>query len=242
MPRVISLIPARGGSKSIPKKNIKPFNGKPLIAYSIEASLSVPMIERTIVSTDSLEIAEISRQAGAEVPFIRPEELARDDTPDLPVFEHCLHWLRENEDYVPDLVVQLRPTTPIRDPDHIKKGIEMLIGDPEADSLRAVCEPTQNPFKMWKLDSEGYLVPIIDTDIKEAYNQPRQKLPIIYWQNGYLDIVRSKTILQMKSMTGRKIRPLVIGSEYVFDIDNLFTFKMAEFVHRQMAGEVQGGE
>ena len=112
----ISLIPARGGSKVIPKKNIVSLAGKPLIVHSIEYSLSCPRVNRTIVSTDNSEIAEIALHHGAEVPFVRPSDLAQDDTPDLPVFYHALNWLRENEGFCPDFIAQLRPTTPIRPP------------------------------------------------------------------------------------------------------------------------------
>ncbi|MBT3921890.1 MAG: acylneuraminate cytidylyltransferase family protein, partial [Nitrospina sp.] len=110
----ISLIPARGGSKGIPRKNLALLDGKPLIAYSIEESLNCSLISRTIVSTDDPEIAEVARKYGAEAPFLRPSELAQDDTPDFPVFLHALEWLRANEDLSPDMFVQLRPTTPIR--------------------------------------------------------------------------------------------------------------------------------
>jgi N-acylneuraminate cytidylyltransferase len=120
--QVLAIIPARGGSKSIPRKNIRPLAGHPLIAYSIAAALEAHSVTRTIISTDDEEIAEVARRYGAETPFLRPAEFAQDNTTDLPVFEHALGWLMENEAYNPDIVVQLRPTSPIRPPDCVDSG------------------------------------------------------------------------------------------------------------------------
>ena len=122
---VLAIVPARGGSKSIPKKNIRPFAGHPLLTYSIAAGLQASLVDRVIVSTDDEETAEIARQYGAEVPFLRPAELALDSTPDLPVFEHALSWLEREEAYVPEWIVQLRPTTPVRPPDCVDRGISI---------------------------------------------------------------------------------------------------------------------
>ena len=144
----LALIPARGGSKSIPRKNIRLFAGHPLIAYSIAAGVAAQTISRVIVSTDDEEIAAIARQYGAETPFLRPAEFALDQTPDLPVFQHALTWLAENENYHPQIVVQLRPTSPLRRVAHIDGAVTRLLEHPEADSIRAVCIPFQNPFKM----------------------------------------------------------------------------------------------
>jgi len=227
--RVLAVIPARGGSKSIPKKNIKAFCGKPLISYSIELALKSSLIDRVIVSSDSKEIIDISIKYGAEAPFRRPDKLANDDTTDFPVFKHCLDFLKKNGNYEPSLVVHLRPTSPLRTIGMLEKAIKMMIDNPEADSLRGVCEPTQSPYKMWTIDSDGFLSPFNkNISIKEAYNQPRQKLPLVYWQNGYMDVIRLKTLTNKKSMTGNKILPLLIKENNIFDIDDYTTFKMAE--------------
>jgi len=114
--KVLALVPARGGSKGIPRKNIRDFAGHPLIAYSIAAGLHAALVNRVIVSTDDEEIAEVARQYGAEAPFLRPAEFAQDQSLDLPVFQHALEWLAEKENYHPDVVVQLRPTSPVRPP------------------------------------------------------------------------------------------------------------------------------
>ena len=229
--KVLAIIPARGGSKSIPLKNIRTFCGKPLIAYSIETALSCSLINRVIVSSDSDEIIKVAQKFGAEVPFVRPKELAKDDTTDLPVFIHCLDFLKEFEGYEPDIIVQLRPTSPLRTVGMINEGIQLLVNNPLADSVRAMCEPSQNPYKMWKIEKSGYVAPLLNTSIKEAHNQPRQKLPETYWQNGYLDVTRNSTIMKYNSMTGKRILPLLLNISDTIDIDNEITFTIGEMMY-----------
>jgi CMP-N-acetylneuraminic acid synthetase len=228
MREVLALIPARGGSKSIPRKNIQPFAGHPLIAYSIAAGLASQTITRLVVSTDDEEIACISRQYGAETPFLRPLEYAQDDTPDLPVFKHALEWLQEHETYQPEIVVQLRPTSPFRRVWHIDQAVYRLLERPDADAARTVCIPFQNPFKMWSIGSDGLMRPLITLDYPEAYNLPRQALPEIYWQTGYVDAAWTDTILQKGSMTGDHILPLVIDPSEWIDIDSRDDWRRAE--------------
>jgi N-acylneuraminate cytidylyltransferase len=230
MTEVLALIPARGGSKSIPRKNIANFAGYPLIAFSIVAGLTAETVNRVIVSTDDQEIAEIARNYGAETPFIRPVEYAGDQTPDLPVFVHALDWLKENEGYQPDIVVQLRPTSPFRRVWHIDAAVHRLIERPEADAVRTVCIPFQNPFKMWRIMPDGTMQPIgIELGISdEPYNKPRQVLPDIYWQTGYVDAAWADTIFSKHSMTGDTILPLVIDSSEWVDIDSTDDWRRAE--------------
>jgi N-acylneuraminate cytidylyltransferase len=222
MTEILALIPARGGSKSIPRKNIIDFAGYPLIAYSIAAGLAAETVTRVIVSTDDLEIAEISRKYGAESPFLRPAEFSLDHSPDLPVFLHALEWLDENEGYQPDIVVQLRPTSPFRRVRHIDDAVYRLIERPDADAVRTVCVPFQNPFKMWRIGSDGLMIPI-GTELGipvEPFNQPRQVLPEVYWQTGYVDAAWADTILVKNSMTGDAILPLIIDPSEWVDIDS----------------------
>jgi len=225
---VLAIIPARGGSKSIPRKNIKTFAGYPLIAFSIMAGLAAESVSRVVVSTDDDEIAEIAMEFGAEIPFLRPEELSRDDTPDLPVFQHALDWLQINEEYQPQMVVQLRPTSPFRRKEHINQAVWRLLERPEADSIRTVCIPFQNPYKMWRVAADGFMQPLITTNITEPYNLPRQALPEVFWQTGYVDAVWKETILEKGSMTGESILPLVIGAEEWIDIDSPDDWSRAE--------------
>src|SRR4029079_15801507 len=140
-PEILAIVPARGGSKSIPRKNLIPVGGKPLIAYSIEHARTSRLVTRTIVSTEDAEIAEVARAHGAEVPFLRPAQYADDMSPDIDVFRHALQWLGDNEVYRPDLVVHLRPTGPVRRVELIDQAIALMLEHPEADALRSVSAP-----------------------------------------------------------------------------------------------------
>ena len=232
--QVLALIPARGGSKSIPHKNIRLFAGHPLIAYSIAAGLQARLVNRTIVSTDDEEIARIARQYGAETPFLRPAELSQDDTTDFPVFMHALSWLQEHEDYQPAVVVQLRPTSPIRPPDCVDQAVQILLDHPEADSVRGIVPSGQNPFKMWRVDDQGRMVPLLDLPgIPEPFNAPRQALPQTYWQTGHIDAIRLSTITRKKSLSGDVILPLHIDPRYTVDIDTLRDWQRAEWLLAQ---------
>ena len=217
---VLAIIPARGGSKSIPRKNILPFAGHPLIAYSIAAGLTAETVNRVVVSTDDEEIAAIARQYGAETPFLRPAKFAQDSTPDLPVFQHALDWLSDHEGYQPEIVIQLRPTSPLRRIQHIDQSVYMLVKHPGADSVRTVCIPFQNPFKMWRIGDDGLMHPLLKIGHPEPYNLPRQELPEVYWQTGYVDAAWTDTILEKDSMTGNRILPLIIDSSEWIDIDS----------------------
>jgi len=230
---ILALIQARGGSKSIPRKNIRLFAGHPLIAYSIAAGLASELVSRVIVSTDDEEIAAIARGYGAQTPFMRPVELSQDDTADLPVFQHALEWLAENEGRSPEIVVQLRPTSPFRRLSHIDQAISRLLEHPEADSVRTVCIPFQNPFKMWRIGPDGFMqpllgAPVLGAEYPEPYNMPRQLLPEVFWQTGYVDVVWSDTILHKASMTGERILPLVIDPSEWIDIDSPDDWRRAE--------------
>ncbi len=227
--QILAFIPARGGSKSIPRKNIRSFGGHPLLAYSIAAGLQAESVDRVIVSTDDPAIAEVAERYGAEVPFLRPTELAQDDTPDLPVFLHGLRWLEAKGGYRPDLIIHLRPTSPLRPPDMVEQAIQLLLQRPEADSVRGVVVSGQNPYKMWRLDATGALTPLLTADVPEPYNQPRQALPTTYWQTGHIDAIRSRTILEKGSMSGEVILPLLIEAGYSVDIDTEQDWGRAEW-------------
>lgn len=230
MTEILALIPARGGSKGIPRKNIRNFAGYPLIAWSIAAGLQAHTVNRVIVSTDDEEIASVAREYGAETPFMRPAELAQDRTTDLPVFEHALKLLEEIEGYRPQLVIQLRPTSPIRPKDCVDSAVKILLDHPDADCVRGVVPAAQNPFKMWHF--HGYdkpMDPLIHVDgITESYNAPRQILPAAYWQTGHIDAIRTSTITQKGSLTGDVIYPLVIDPRYSVDIDTLADWEKYE--------------
>jgi len=221
MTHILALIPARGGSKGIPRKNIRNFAGYPLIAWSIAAGLQAHTVNRIIVSTDDEEIASVAREYGAETPFMRPHELAQDHTTDLPVFEHALKWLQDIEGYKPDIVIQLRPTSPIRPKDCVDGAVKVLMENLDADCVRGVVPAGQNPFKMWRFN--GYdkpMKPLLEMEgVAEPYNAPRQILPPVYWQTGHIDAIRTATITRKHSLTGNTIYPLVIDPRYTVDID-----------------------
>jgi len=229
-PEVLALIPARGGSKGIPRKNIRPFAGHPLIAYSIAAGRQANSVTRVIVTTEDEEIAKVARGCGAETPFLRPAELAQDRAIDLPVFQHALNWLAEYQDYYPEVVVHLRPTTPIRPPDLVDRSISLLLAHPEADSVRGITPAHQNPFKMWLMDGENNPIRPLMTvpGIDEPYNSPRQVLPKAYAHNGLIDIIRPATILKLNSMSGRTILPILFDPRYDADLDTPEDWKRAE--------------
>jgi YrbI family 3-deoxy-D-manno-octulosonate 8-phosphate phosphatase len=231
---ILALIPARGGSKSIPHKNIRPLAGYPLIAYSIAAAKQSKLVTRILVSTDDDEIACIAQSYAAEAPFLRPAEFARDDTTDLPVFIHALHWLQEKEGYKPDIVVQLRPTSPIRQPDCVDQAVQILLDHPEADSVRGVITSGQNPYKMWRVNEQGRLTPLLTLPgLAEPFNAPRQNLPQTYWQTGHIDAIRLSTILGKGSLSGDVIQPLFIDPRYAIDIDSLRDWQHAEWLISQ---------
>jgi N-acylneuraminate cytidylyltransferase len=230
---ILSIIPARAGSKGIKNKNITLLGGKPLIAWSIEYSLNCPLINRTIVTTDSEYILGTALRYGAEAPFIRPPELSQDDTQDFPVFLHTIQWLKENENYTPDIIVQLRPTSPIRPPGLIEKTINEILKYPEADCLRTVVESPITPYKSWTKATK-YLTPFAKIAGKESYNMPRQKLPKVYWHNGVIDVIRTHTLLQKKSISGENILPFFMDENYLtVDIDKPVDLIIAESILKE---------
>lgn len=235
--KVLALIPARGGSKSIPYKNIYPILGKPLLAYTVEAAKKSRLINRVIVSTDDKKIAEVAKKYGAEIPFMRPAELGQDHTPDLPVFQHALTWLKENENYKPDFVIHLWPTSPLRKPGDIDRAIELLKKYPKADSLRSVMVAPETPFKMWRLDKGPYLFPILAKEYPSLFKRklhpstrPRQILPKIYVQTGYLSVIKHNTIMKKNSMCGKKIIPFVHDENLYTELDSYRDLAHTEYV------------
>tara|TARA_Y100001935_G_C17301620_1_gene509592 strand:+ start:996 stop:1703 length:708 start_codon:yes stop_codon:yes gene_type:complete len=224
---IVTVIPARGGSKSIPRKNIISLGGYPLIKYTIDYSLKSELISKTIVSTDDQEIAKTAIKYGAEVPFIRPSELAEDDVPDYPVMLHALTEVEKNIESNVDIIILLRPTSPLRPEGLIERGVDIMKNNPEATSVRAVTSSKEHYFRQWKKDQK-YIVTVKDTDsVVEPYNIPRQFLPESYFQTGDIELIRRKTLIS-GSVSGNYVMPLVIDSDSVYDIDNLSDLILAE--------------
>jgi CMP-N-acetylneuraminic acid synthetase len=205
-----------------------------LIAFSIAAALQAGTVSRVIVSTDDEEIAEVSRHYGAETPFLRPAELAADRTTDLPVFQHALIWLDENEHYQPEIVLHLHATTPVRPKGCLDQAVGLLLEKSEADCVRSVVEAGQNPHKMWRIDSVTCrMTPLLVVPgIAEPYNTPRQSLPPVYWQTGHVNAIRPAAILG-GSMTGSVILPIIIDPRYLVDIDTPADWEHANWLVAQ---------
>ena len=214
--KVLGLITARGGSKGVPRKNVRLMNGKPLVAYTVEASLSSLTIHRTILSTDDNEIADIGREFGAEVPFMRPAELALDTTPTLPVVEHALMMLSELGDEY-DAVCLLQPTNPLRRPADVDACVNLL-GGSDADSVISVLPVPHeyNPRWVFLRGPDGELS--LSTGEKEPIAR-RQELPPAVHRDGTVYVTRTKTILGEKSLYGNRIHGYEIDPLHSANID-----------------------
>lgn len=233
---ILAIIPARGGSKSLPNKNIKPLGGKPLIYYTIRACQESKFITRIIVSTDSKKIAEIAKKFGAEVPFLRPKKLATDLSPVFLTFRHTLLWLQKHERKVPEIVVNLAPTSPLRSAEDIDRGIRLLLAHPQADSVRSVVATPKHPLKMWRLKGERLVPLITHPKLPEAFNLARQLLQKempVYVNNGAVDVIRSKTILEKHCLGGKTIYGFIMPAERSINIDSPEDFIIAEYLFKK---------
>jgi N-acylneuraminate cytidylyltransferase len=221
---ILAIIPARGGSKGIPRKNIKLLCGKPLISYSIEQALRSQRVTRTMVSTDDLEIAEVARQYGAEV-IIRPSELATDTVGTEPVLLHVLEQLQQSEGYKPDLVVLLQPTSPLRMEDDIDNAINQFIKE-GADSLLSLTEAKEF---IWKKAGNGF------TSLTFDYNNRKrsQELEPIYYENGSIYIFKPEILKQYCNRLGGRIAVYLMKPWQKADIDDLDDFEWCEWLHRK---------
>jgi CMP-N,N'-diacetyllegionaminic acid synthase len=223
----VAIIIARGGSKGIPGKNLRTIGGISLVGWSVLHAKKSKLVNRVIINSDSDEILQEGAKYGAEV-FKRPNELALDDVLDWPVFDHCLNQLETKENYSPDFVVHLRPTAPYREGDWIDQSIELLMNNPDFDSIRSVSEPTQHPYRVFTIDDNNQLQPIMKHEHPEPYLLRRQDLPKMYFYNCVIDVTKPETIKEKKSMTGSKILPFVMDPKDVIDIDTFEDFKIAE--------------
>lgn len=231
MKKILALIPARGGSKGIPRKNLKLFRNKPLIYWSIKQALESKFINRVIVSTDCPEIAETAKKFGAEVPFLRPLEISQDTSTDFEFMTHALNFLKNNQNYIPDLIIQLRPTYPTRKLDVLNQTIQIMLENESYTSLRTVIPIEKSPFKMYLINKNSNILTPLFKEINgldEPYNRCRQELPQAYLHNGYIDIIRTDTILKDNSMTGNKIYPFVLDKNEHHDLDTLQDWEKAE--------------
>lgn len=225
---IVGIIPARSGSKKVPKKNTKSLGGYPLIAYSIMAAKQSKSIDRVIVSTDSREIADIAKMYGAEVPFLRPAELSLDTSTDMEFIAHFLEWHKKKEGILPELLVHLRPTTPLREPALIDAAVQAIKGNKAATSLRSAHEMAESPRKAFEIDN-GFLVGLFPNDTRlEYYNLPRQSFPPAYHPNGYVDVLKPDFIMGNDSLHGPKI--LAFITPFSVEVDQFEDFEYLQFI------------
>ena len=226
-PGTLAIIPARGGSRGIPRKNVRLLCGKPLIAYTIEVALSSQPIDRVVVSTEDKEIAEVSKKYGAAV-IRRPSELARDDTPSLPVFQHVVSHLEETEDYRPQVIVILQPTSPLRTVEDVDRAIERFL-EGTYDSIASVCEVEHPRHWMYTL-VKNKLRPVIKDGEKVIR---RQDAPKVYRLNGAVYVTSTDTIMKENRVLGRDTGAYIMPLESSIDIDTELDFKLADLLMRE---------
>jgi CMP-N,N'-diacetyllegionaminic acid synthase len=223
--KIVCVIPARGGSKGIPRKNIKLLAGKPLIAYTIEQALQSQYIDRTIVSTDDTEIAGVAQQYGAEVPFMRPADLAGDHVTTIDVLLHAVQWLEEQEKFDFDILVLLHATTPLRSVDDINSCIKMLV-ETKADNVFSVAEAHRNPyFNMVEVGDDGMV-----TLAKKGDYATRQSAPKVYDMNASIYVWWKNALKNEKKIFLKNSHIYVMPKERSIDIDTTIDFKFAEYL------------
>jgi N-acylneuraminate cytidylyltransferase len=227
MSKIVALIPARSGSKGVPDKNIKPLAGFPLIAYSIKAALKSRLIDRVIVSTDSEEYANIAREYGAEVPFLRPPEISGDKATDTDFFRHAIDWFIENEGEVPEYFAHLRPTTPLRESNVIDSALKSFIGS-DFTALRSVHKMTESSYKTFEIEDDKLKCLCGGNFDIESANLARQVYPSTYDANGYIDVVRSKMVIQKNLIHSDRVQAYVTDVSY--EIDELSDIDFLEYL------------
>lgn len=222
---ILAIIPARGGSKGLPRKNLKVLNELPLIAHTINAAKNSNYITRVIVSTEDKEIKDVALSFGAEVPYLRPEELASDKSPTIDSVIHMIDWLKTNESYCPDYICLLQCTSPLRDNNHIDEAIDKMI-ETCMEGVISVCEAEVNP----------YWTNVIRNDRLEYFIEEgrkitrRQDLPKVYRINGAIYIIETGKLLEMKAFETENVTAYIMNSDDSIDIDTELDFKLAEMI------------
>ncbi|MFH1376335.1 MAG: acylneuraminate cytidylyltransferase family protein [Candidatus Woesearchaeota archaeon] len=240
--KVLAIIPARGGSKGIPRKNIKPFLGKPLITYTIKLALSCPEIDKVIVSTDDEEIAQISKEAGAEIPFIRPEELARDDTPAIPVFRHVIKFLEEKNEHYENILI-LEPTAPLRTKEHILQTIKTL-KEEDVETVVSVRKFDIDFTDVLEKNENNYLTPFLGTKTTIR----RQDTKDVYIMDAAIygvkrDALMDESLIMLNPYKGRnpqlKTKMVLSNPNLSCEIDNEEDWEYAEFLYNKYKKEIE---
>lgn len=229
--RILAVIPARGGSKGLPGKHLRLFAGRPLIAHTISPATGCAELDRVLVSTDAPEIADAARSCGAEAPFLRPAELARDETPGLAPILHAVRWLEEYQGYRPDYVMVLQATSPLRTLEDLRAAIHLARAH-RAEGVVSVCEAPRHPFWMKRIDAAGRLSDFLPGEDHEA---TRQELPPVYALNGAVYLVRRDVLLERDTLCPEAAYAYLMPPERSIDIDTAFDFELAEYLFTKHA-------
>jgi len=227
--KTLAIITARGGSKGVPRKNLKKLGGKPLIAHTIEAAKNSDVFDRIVVTTDDAEIADVAKEYGAEVPFMRPSELAEDATPTLPVLVHALEWLKDNENYEPDAVMLLQPTAPLRRPEHIREAHDLFVQS-GADSVVSMKEVPgyHNAHWQFRVGKNGEVTIATGEHFRDIVKR-RQELPKTYTRNGAIYLFKTHLLSGAEpTFYGDDVRAYIMDDASSVNIDTLADFEEAE--------------
>lgn len=225
---VYAIIPARSGSKGVRNKNIHILRGYPMIAYSIAVATMCNNIDRIIVSTDSDYYSNLSKYYGAEVPFLRPSELASDNSTDFGFMKHAIEWFYYNEKKVPEYFVHLRPTYPLRDCGVVNRAVEIIKNDKCATSLRSAHKADVSPFKWFLKTNENYFKPMYDDMTLDDANKPRQSFPDVFIPDGYVDVLKTESIIKNNNIHGDRMIGYVVNDG--IDVDNLKDMEKLEIL------------
>jgi CMP-N-acetylneuraminic acid synthetase len=232
---VLGLITARGGSKGIPRKNLRLICGRPLIFWTIQSAWESQSLQRLVVSTDDLEIADVSREYGAEVPFIRPVNLAMDDSPQIDVVIHAVEWLEANAGYCPDYVMLLQPTSPLRSGHDIDAAVR-IAATRNADAVISVTESPAHPYLSARIDEGGRLAVFME---RPKVYQGRQSLPPAYAENGAIYLARREVLLDDRTWHTKNTYPYVMSPESSLDIDTPWDLYLANLVLNEKSHELE---
>ena len=228
---ILALVPARGGSKGVPRKNVRDLAGRPLLQWSVDAARASKQVGRIVVTTDDPAIADIARAGGADVPFLRPAELARDDTAGLDPVLHALEWLAEHESYRPDLVLLLQPTSPLRTVADIDGAVSLAIGS-ALDPVVSVTTPSQHPYWMKRIDDDGRLHDVIP---QPTPTTRRQDLPTCYAVNGAIYLITPDALREHRTWFTDRTLAYIMPPERSLDIDSEWDFRVAATILAAMA-------
>jgi len=240
--KILGIITARGGSKGIPGKNIKELCGKPLIVWSIDAAHGSGVLDRLIISTDDSKIASVAQAHGVEVPFMRPAELAEDSTAHLPVIQHAVRTLREEEGYKPDYVMIFQPTSPLRQARHVREAWNLMRANPEADSVVGVVEIPEhyNPHWQTKVADDGTASIFTGERFGEIIRR-RQDLPRTYTRNGGIYILKTRVLFtEPPSLYGEHVLAYVMEPKFSINIDEPADWEEARRMMRLVMKEGSG--